>query len=540
MCSSDLLPGFERRAGVRPVDEQQLRDARTELVALQNTGEELRKVQASQDKDPTRYLRQLAIQKNEQYEAYLTQSDDPITKTWPLEKLFQMKRKYPKRIDPTQRDVEYFDALRKQIKYFENIIRGGKRRDVDQAVQDNLAKQDQARARIAELESRQRAYEQQEAVRTGAAPGEAEARRLIEGEGYRTPSGATRKMPKKLASWGIKPITKKNATPVAPAKVAATSNVLRQYQKGTEEATTAGAAKQESLQKKLAKATKNLENLNNVLNQVYPESVATATEEEITSLLAAGMTPEQLADMRDMGKVYANLKNSVAGNTVADVIARLEAEKERLSGQLGRFTGRRGSVAEEKENKKVSQTIQEQLQDLTKHIRDLSTQPKTADPWVAAFNALIQETNAKALITSQNVGYESLALQGAKDRLFAYQTAAQDDLVAVDAEPDSPSKAMRLANAREKLDRITNRLPINDNAYNATLDAYNKAVDEFDGYQAAYQQARIEQLSLLQAYGNDVKKAIDAEVANIQKLTPELEAQAKENADRAEIGRAHV
>ena len=527
------LPGFERRAGVRPVDEQQLRDARTELVALQNTGEELRKVQASQDKNPTRYLRQLAIQKNEQYEAFLTQSDDPITQTWPLEKLTLMKRKYPKRIDPTQRDVEYFDALRKQIKYFENIMRGGTRRSLDQAIQDNLDKQDQARARIAELESRQRAYEQQEAVRTGAAPGEAEAQRLIEGAGYRTPSGATRKAPKKLASWGITAITKKNATPVAPAKVAATSNVLRQYQKETEEATAAGALKQESLQKKLAKATKNLENLNNVLNQVYPESVATATEEEITNLLAAGMTPEQLADMRDMGKVYNNLKNSVAGNTVADVIARLEVEKERLSGQLGRFTGRRGSVAEEKENKKVSQTIQEQLQDLTKTIRDLSTQPKSKDPWTAAFNALIQETNTRALITSQNVGYESLALQGAKDRLAAFEKAAQDALVAVDAEPDSPSKAMRLVNAREKLDRITRRLPINDNAYNTTLDAYNKAVDEFDGYQAAYQTARIEQLSLLQAYGNDVKKAIDTEVANIQKLTPELEQQAKDNADRA-------
>lgn len=527
------LPGFERRAGVRPVDEQQLRDARTELVALQNTGEELRKVQASQDKNPTRYLRQLAIQKNEQYEAFLTQSDDPIIQTWPIEKLTLMKRKYPKRIDPTQRDVEYFDALRKQIKYFENVMRGGTRRSLDQAVQDNLDKQDQARARIAELESRQRAYEQQEAVRTGAAPGEAEAQRLIEGAGYRTPSGATRKAPKKLASWGITAITKKNATPVAPAKVAATSNVLRQYQKETEEATAAGAVKQESLQKKLAKATKNLENLNNVLNQVYPESVATATEEEITNLLAAGMTPEQLADMRDMGKVYNNLKNSVAGNTVADVIARLEVEKERLSGQLGRFTGRRGSVAEEKENKKVSQTIQEQLQDLTKTIRDLSAQPKSKDPWTAAFNALIQETNAKALITSQNVGYESLALQGAKNRLDAFEKAAQDDLVAIDAEPDSSSKAMRLANAREKLDRIIRRLPINDNAYNATLDAYNKAVDEFDGYQAAYQTARIEQLSLLQAYGNDVKKAIDTEVANIQKLTPELEQQAKDNADRA-------
>jgi hypothetical protein len=546
------LPGFERRAGVRPVDEQQLRDARTELVALQNTGEELRKVQASQDKNPTRYLRQLAIQKNEQYEAFLTQTDDPITKTWPAEKLGVLKRKYPDRFVATERELAANEALRKQIKYLENVMRGGNRRSLDQAVQDNLAKQDQARARIAELESRQRAYEQQEAVRTGAAPGEAEARRLIEGEGYRTDTGATRKAPKKLASWGIKTITKKNATPVAPAKVAMTSNVLHRYQQQVETAATTGTYTQESLQKKLAKATKNLDNLNNILNQVYPENVAAATEEEITNLLAAGMTPEQLADMRDMGKVYANLKNSVAGNTVADVVARLEAIKADLQQQVkrgvgGRFTARRGAVdlfrneveediaGKKAANKRTESTgqIQERIADLNATIRHLLTQPKTADPWVSAFNALIQETNTKALIASQNVAYESLPLKGTRERLFAFQTAAQDALVAIEAEPDSPSKAMRLANAREKLNRITNQLPINDNAYNAALDAYNKAVEEFDGYQVAYQQARIEQLSLLQAYGNDIKKAINAEVANIQTLAPQLEAQAKENADRA-------
>jgi hypothetical protein len=327
---------------------------------------------------------------------------------------------------------------------------------------------------------------------------------------------------------------------------------LHRYQQQVETAATTGTYTQETLQNKLTKATKNLDNLNNILNQVYPENVAAATEEEITNLLAAGMTPEQLANMRDMGKVYANLKNSVAGNTVADVVARLEAIKADLQQQVkrgvgGRFTARRGAVdlfrneveediaGKKAANKRTESTgqIQERIADLNATIRHLLTQPKTADPWVSAFNALIQETNAKALIASQNVAYESLPLKGTRERLFAFQTAAQDALVAIEAEPDSPSKAMRLANAREKLDRITNRLPINDNAYNAALDAYNKAVDEFDGYQVAYQQARIEQLSLLQAYGNDIKKAINAEVANIQTLAPQLEAQAKENADRA-------
>lgn len=560
------LPGFERRAGVRPVDEQQLRDARTELVALQNTGEELRKVQTSQDKNPTRYLRQLAIQKKEQYEAFLTQSDDPITQTWPLEKLTLMKRKYPKRIEPTQRDVEYFDALRKQIKYFENVMRGGTRRSLDQAVQDNLDKQDQARARIAELESRQRAYEQQEAVRTGAAPGEAEAQRLIEGAGYRTPSGATRKAPKKLASWGITAITKKNATPVAPAKVAMTSGVLRQYQKQVETAATTSAYAQDTLSMRLRKATANIEKLNNALQQVYPASVAASTDKEITDLLAAGLSPEVRAEMRDMAQVYANLKNSVAGNTVEDVLARIQTEIDRLAKEPGRFATRRGEADKKMEERKTLSPA-ELISDLRHQYRIIQNQAKTADPWMASFNALIQETNAKALLASQEIAapaeyarFAQLEVDSERRKLDSFIAATQKRIADAKKMPDSAEKTALLDELNDVSERQMAGLPVEPRAvadatslgmtetqrryemgaYNTQLAAYNKAVDENNAYQERYeraqqeyQKARVEQLSLLKAYGNDLQANINTEVERVQQLTPQLEALAKDNADRA-------
>jgi hypothetical protein len=567
------LPGFERRAGVRPVDEQQLRDARTELVALQNTGEELRKVQASQDKNPTRYLRQLAIQKNEQYEAFLTQSDDPITKTWPAQKLTILKRRYPKTIQPTQRDVEYYDALRKQVKYFENIMRGGTRRDVDQAVQDNLDKQDQARARVAELESRQRAYEQQEAVRTGAAPGEAEAQRLIEGEGYRTDTGATRKAPKKLASWGITTITKKNATPVAPAKVAMTSNVLRQYQKQVETAATTGAFAKDTLNMQLRRATANIEKLNNALQQVYPASVAASTDKEITDLLAAGLSPEVRAEMRDMAQVYANLKNSVAGNTVEDVLARIQAEIDRLAKEPGRFATRRGEADKNMEERKTL-SLAELISNLRHQYRIIQSQAKTADPWTASFNALIQETNANALLASQEMElpaqearFAQLEVESERRKLNSFSADTRKRIADAKKMPDSAEKTALLDELNDVSERQMAGLPVEPRAvadvtalgmpemrrryevgaYNAQLAAYKKAVDESNTYQERYeraqqeyQKARVEQLSLLKAYGSDLQASINAEVEQVQKLTPEIEKQAKANAEtKAQLDKAN-
>ena len=548
------LPGFERRAGLKPVDPAKLQDAKQRLVALKNVEETLRKARASGDSDPTRYLRQVAIQKNDEYEAFLVESNDPVIKTWPAQKLAILSKRYPKRFEATPRDLERADALRKEINYFNNLVKGSKRKLAEEALQDNLQQQEKVRAEMADLESRQRAYGQQEAVRAGAAPGAAEAERLIAGEGYRTSSGKTRTVPKKLSSWGITEIKKKTSEPAPVAKVALTSRVLRAYQQEVQAQAESKAAEKETLEKQITRATKNIENMNAVLKQVYPESVATEIETEIEKVLASGLDPAQLQQVENMDQTYAALKTTTAGNTVGEVLARLNAEREKLLSTVGRFTAPRGSVFDEKEQKTVSFTVDEQLRDIAALIRELEKeQSKKQDAWTASFNALIKEKNSTALIASQELGFSQLELASAKRRLDEMLEGTQKQIAAAEKLPDSAEKTTALAELGTALERQSGLLPITPGevkditelrmsdwarrygvgAYNALLKAYNNAAAELEQYQFAYKKARLEQLSLARAYGNDIKAVIDTEVAKIQKLTPQLDAKAKENTETA-------
>jgi hypothetical protein len=548
------LPGFERRAGLKAVDPAKLQDAKQRLVSLKNVEEDLRKARASGDADPTRYLRYVAALKNEQYEAFLVQSNDPIIKTWPVKKTIVLSTRYPDRIEATARDLERNDALRKEINYLNNLVKGKKTKVAENALQDNLQQQEKVRAEIADLERRQRAYEQQEAVREGAAPGAAEAERLIAGEGYRTPSGKVRTMPKKLSSWGIKKIDKKTPEPVPVAKVAASSRMLRAYQQEVQAQAEGKTAEKETLEKQIARATKNIENMNAALKQVYPDSVAKDVETEIEKLLASGLEPAQLQQVENMDQTYAALKTTTAGNTIGDVLARLNAEREKLLATQGRFTARRGSIFDEKEQKTVSFTVDQQLQDIAALIRELQKeQSKKQDAWTTAFNALIKEKNSNALIASQELGFADLEIASVKRKLDEMLDGTQKQIAATEKLPDSASKTATLAELNTALERQSSLLPITPGevsnitemklsdwarrygfgAYNALLDAYNKAAADLDQYQFAYKKARLEQLGLTRAYGNDIKAVIDTEVANIQKLTPQLADKAKEHAEAA-------
>lgn len=500
------LPGFERRAGVRPVSETKLRELRTELVALQNSQRDLEKARASADVDPTRYLRQIAVQKQEELDAFYVQSDDPITKTWPLQKQKVLQSRYTKKITPTARDIEYYDGLRKQIAHYGNIVKGRNKRVVETALETNFAQQDKLRDEIAQLESRQRAYEQQEAVRAGATAGEAEAQRLIAGGGYRTASGALRTKPKKLSSWGITEITKKTPPAVAPAKVTATAAMLQQYQRETEAAAQAGAAAKETLDRKVARATKNIERLSSALGQIYSTETEKKTEEQITNLLAPGFTPEQRASLRDMAQVYTNLKNSVAGNTTADVIARLEAEKARLVEAQGRFSAVRGD-----EEKKAKTTYQERITDTNNLINDLKRQPKTLDPWVAALTSITKELDAKALTASQEADFAQKVYDAA-DRARAQ---VQEKIDALNKKPMMSTFAAQMSNLEYQYDQQLERLQ------EANVDLNDK--------NTAYRLARLEQLNFLKAYGQDLKNTIAVEADTVQSLQPQLAEQAKTN-----------
>jgi hypothetical protein len=551
---TSTLPGFERRAGLKAVDPDKMQDAKQRLVSLKNVEEDLRKARASGDADPTRYLRYVAALKNEEYEAFLVQSNDPITKTWPPQKTAVLSKRYPKRIEATARDLERNDALRKEINYLNNIVKGNKTKLVENALQDNLQQQEKIRAEITDLERRQRAYEQQEAVRTGATPGTAEAERLIAGEGYRTLSGKIRTVPKKLSSWGITKVDKKTSAPVPVAKVEMSSRMLRAYQQEVQAQAEGKTAEKETLEKQIARATKNIENMNAALKQVYPESVAKDVETEIEKLLASGLEPAQLQQVENMDQTYAALKTTTAGNTVGDVLARLKAEREKLLATQGRFTARRGSVFDEKEQKTVSFTVDQQLQDIAALIRDLEKeQSKKQDAWTTAFNALIKEKNSNALNASQELGFADLEIASAKRKLDEMLEGTQKQITATEKLPDSASKTATLAELNTALERQSSLLPIAPGevsnitemklsdwarrygfgAYNALLDTYNKAAADADQYQFAYKKARLEQLGLTRAYGNDIKGVIDTEVGNIQKLTPQLADKAKENAEAA-------
>ena len=560
------LPGFERRAGVRPVDPAKLQEAKQRLVSLRNVEEDLRKARASGDVDPTRYLRQLAIQKTEEYEAFLVQSKDPITKTWPLEKQNVLRNRYTKRIVATPRDLEWAENTRKQIAYLSNVMKGSNRKSVEAALQENLQQQEKVRGEIADIERRQRAYEQQEAVRTGAAPGTAEAERLIAGEGYRTPSGKTRTVPKKLASWGITEITKKTAEPVPAAKVAMSSRMLRAYQQQAEAEATGKAAEKQTLDQQIKRATKNIENMNNALVQVYPESVATETEAEIEKLLASGLTPEQTKQVDNMEQVYAALKSTTSGNTVGDVIARLTEMKDKISSRLGRFGTKRGAVElyrnEVEEDirgikaahKKTQAAYEGNLKDITQTIGALLAEAqRKGDAWTLAFNGLIKEKNAAALLASQELDFAQQEFDSVKRKLDDMLQGTREQIAKLEKQPDSAEKTATLAELNTALERQSALLPIAPGevrdvtemrmsdwarrygfgAYNALLDAYNQTAADLEGYQFAYKKARLEQLGLTRAYGNDIKAVIDAEVAKVQTLTPQLQTVAKENADAA-------
>jgi hypothetical protein len=465
-----------------------------------------------------------------------------------------LSKRYPKRIEATARDIERADALRKEINYLNNLVKGNKAKLVENALQDNLQQQEKVRAEISDLERRQRAYEQQEAVRTGAAPGTAEAERLIAGEGYRTSSGKTRAMPKKLSSWGITKVDKKTLAPTPVAKVELSSRMLRAYQQEVQAQAESKTAEKDTLEKQIARATKNINNMNAALKQVYPASVATEVETEIEKLLASGLDPEQLRQVENMQQTYAALKTTTSGNTVGDVLARLKSEREKLLTAQGRFTARRGSVFDEKEQKTVSFTVDQQLQDIAALIRDLEKeQSKKQDAWTTAFNALVKEKNSNALVSSQELGFAELELAAAKRRLDEMLEGTQKQIAAAEKLPDSASKTAALAELSKALERQSGLLPIAPGevsdvtemklsdwarrygfgAYNALLDAYNKAATDFEQYQFAYKKARLEQLGLTRAYGNDIKDVIDTEVANIQKLTPQLADKAKENAEAA-------
>jgi len=148
---------------------------------------------------------------------------------------------------------------------------------------------EKAKAKVADLERKQRMYEEQQDAINKAPPGQRAAQRLIAGEGYRTIKGETRVKPTKLESWGIENIKPVKTPP--PSAVAKATAVVEKAKKTLEQAAaerneaqnvgwkTAGAAKAN-----LFALNENVDRLAKELQQAFPHEKSLDVFKEILAL----------------------------------------------------------------------------------------------------------------------------------------------------------------------------------------------------------------------------------------------------------------
>ena len=203
------------------IPKEELDAARTKYVDTQNLIESIRKAVSITDSDGGKALRDLATKLQTTYENRKQFFSGPKTG-------FQEKKYLDYK---TERERAYYESIPAQVKKLLNMANlaqaakkttGNIPQDLQARLETAFAEQTRAKEKLDALEKRQRAYEQQQDVITGAAPGQREADRLKAGAGYRTATGKVRTKPTKKASWGIESVPKtKEAKPSEVAKAAA-------------------------------------------------------------------------------------------------------------------------------------------------------------------------------------------------------------------------------------------------------------------------------------------------------------------------------
>jgi len=234
------LSGFKQET-IKPVAKEDLDTARTKYVELQSTIESIRAALSKQDSDGGKALREAAADLQKRYEEKTQKYSGTyigFTKQVPqyellpdgtYKPLFE-NAKGEATLFKSPAEEAYWKSVPEKVQRLLNMSRlaaaakktGALPTALRTALDKAQADQTKAKAAYDALEAQQRAYEQQQAVITGATPGEAEAKRLLAGEGYRTAEGFVRTTPKKKESWGIKSVPKvKEAKPSEVAKAAA-------------------------------------------------------------------------------------------------------------------------------------------------------------------------------------------------------------------------------------------------------------------------------------------------------------------------------
>ena len=260
-----LLPGFGLKQYTslkNPVPKELLDKTRTKYVALQTEIEALRKFAEGDNGLALRESYALITKKiNDQLKKVRTENTQQYSKF----------------------NVAYIDFLREEqakiAKRVASLSETNKTRvmlekEVKDLIQQTLVKQEKTKQQLEMLESKQRAYEDQQDAINKAPPGQRAAERLLAGEGYRVlagkQKGKTRTKPTKLSSWGLQKIAKtETVKPTDMAKAAAKLNAANKLvQTATKE--------RESVQyphlAELGKARERLFKLNEAVNSLGKEA----------------------------------------------------------------------------------------------------------------------------------------------------------------------------------------------------------------------------------------------------------------------------
>jgi len=335
------------------VPKDELDAARTKYVDTQNLIESLRKALSATDSDGGKALRDLATKLQTTYEnktqvfggatAGFKQAAAPYT---------------------SDRQRAYYEAIPAQVKKLLNMANlaqaakkttGNIPKDLQTRLEKAQEEQTRAKEKLDALEKRQRAYEQQQDVITGAAPGQREADRLKAGAGYRTAAGKLRTKPTKKASWGIESVPKtKEAKPSEVAKAAAemarAANLVKAAERLAKPTTVTVADDIDELRQQLARAQKAAAGDTDKDNPAVRERNRLA-QQLADSIKRTPSIPNVIVESQkklDMLSSAVKALDPAANGTFApEKTIDVMLEMERLQAELGEYVYRGGKLTEQ-------------------------------------------------------------------------------------------------------------------------------------------------------------------------------------------------
>jgi hypothetical protein len=273
------LPGIATGAvvEVKPVAEERMTQARTDMVEARTTVETLKEALRRTGTE-AQYFREVAQLLRNEVDAF--------------EDAYEARA-------GSQRDQAQWDKLRlesdaklSKVLYFEVLASNTEdqtdaKTRVQTALDNAVENMERTEAAYKALSERQRKYEAQEDVRRGAAPGQRAAERIQagKGEGFVTPKGGKVFVPKSAASWDIKKdSTTKTPTVPQTKSAVALARAAQTVLDRTEPKVSAAKQDVAKVQTQVATLTAQKKAVDEKLAQIYPEAVEQETKDEIQQI----------------------------------------------------------------------------------------------------------------------------------------------------------------------------------------------------------------------------------------------------------------